>query len=229
MAMSLDQHDTLTPCSLTLEAILSNRNSIEFRDFSAYLQQTYCHENLSFWLTVRDYEENRGSREQCHEIINKYIHSHSPQEINIPCEMRQEILNKVLKDDTDPSIFLQAMDAVTELMRVNSFIPWLMISGCPPLSPALSSFSTPPASPSGSFFSFANPLTRLKRQSRLSFCSLDDDVVSMDCNASVRETQFTLKGRKRSFVKKDAIQNIPNIFPSADDRPSWAVWKKFLR
>lgn len=105
----------------TLESILELKNKhILYHDFIFYLQQTYCLENLLFYQDVQDYRRKpNASRYQF--IITQYILVNSPQEINIPCDMREElILNQVFSD----SSFDEAAESILELIHVNSFLPW---------------------------------------------------------------------------------------------------------
>ncbi|KAI9250053.1 hypothetical protein BY458DRAFT_444954 [Sporodiniella umbellata] len=59
-------------------------------------------------------------------MIQAYIQPNSPQEINIPCEIRRSILEFYSNGHWHPSIFHAAAEAVLELMRANSFVPWLL-------------------------------------------------------------------------------------------------------
>ncbi|CAO3594740.1 unnamed protein product [Absidia cylindrospora] len=84
--------------------------------------------------------------QQCMAIVDTHVQSNSCLEINIPCDMRHSILNKVLEDgneicDYHPDLFTPASEAVLELMRSNSFLPWLgqwdpSMLPTPPLSDA---------------------------------------------------------------------------------------------
>ncbi|ORY93451.1 RGS domain-containing protein [Syncephalastrum racemosum] len=106
---------------LTLEAVLGYK-SRWFDDFARYLQQSFCAENLAFWLAVQRYRHT--DEDECMAIVMNHIQPNSPQEINIPCEMRQDILSQVRQGAYQPAIFAAAADSVLELMRANSFIPW---------------------------------------------------------------------------------------------------------
>jgi hypothetical protein len=176
----------ITPSStFTLEEVLKNNTSLAFNNFRLYLLQTYCAENLDFWLAVQRYKHcivvffddqkcNQQAmayyeddewipkpvdigptmklkndleihlteseldqlpqskkvyinllRQKLHHILTTFICVNAAQEINIPCDMREEILYHVRSGNLHPTIFDPACDAVLELMRVNSFIPWL--------------------------------------------------------------------------------------------------------
>ncbi|KAF7723080.1 hypothetical protein EC973_002364 [Apophysomyces ossiformis] len=130
-----------TQAPLTLETVLYNTATELFHEFAAFLQQTFCIENLVFWMAVRHYQEcaqrhyqlfhdNPASntatlQAKCLAILDTHIQPNSPQEINIPCDMRQQILADVRDGNYHPAIFDTALEAVVELMRANSFIPWL--------------------------------------------------------------------------------------------------------
>lgn len=59
-------------------------------------------------------------------IIDTYLSPNSSQEINIHCEMRQSILEQWQTHGCyHPAIFDSARNSILELMRVNSFIPWV--------------------------------------------------------------------------------------------------------
>ncbi|CAO3678325.1 unnamed protein product [Rhizopus stolonifer] len=119
-------------CStLTLEYILQDSSSALFKEFASYLQQSYCLENLEFWLATQEYNECTNEKVlalRCEKMINIYIRPNSPQEINIPCDMRESILDFYHQGNYHPTIFGAAAEAVLELMRVNSFVPWAMMN-----------------------------------------------------------------------------------------------------
>jgi hypothetical protein len=141
--------------SITLETILDKEN-VYYEDFTSYLQNTYCYENLQFWQAAQNYREN-PTPDHYKNIIVNYIEPNSPLEINIPCDMREEIL---LKAQPHPYIFDEAAEAVLELLRVNSFLPW-------------SSFLYP-ASRHSLSPSFSFPRLYFHNNTRPSFSSLRD-------------------------------------------------------
>ncbi|CAO3638117.1 unnamed protein product [Cunninghamella echinulata] len=169
---------------LTLEELLKDTTTLSFQAFSDYLQQQYCIENLLFWIAVEQYKHDYKQEEevyyqqqqqqqlskdrihQCLNIIYTYIQPNSNKEINIPCEMRVDILTLVFEKQTyHPSIFFPASQAVFELMRANSFIPWLSewdpsLLPSPPPSTVSSSPSSPlSTSPSSSSQLPSSPIT----------------------------------------------------------------------
>ncbi|KAI8058845.1 RGS domain-containing protein [Thamnidium elegans] len=118
---------------LSLESILEDTDSDLFKDFATYLHQSYCIENLGFWLATQEYyQECSNRKELCQSMINLYIRANSTQEINIPCDMRQSILDDYNSENYHLHIFDDAAEAVLELMRVNSFLPWTTSSCSPP-------------------------------------------------------------------------------------------------
>ncbi|KAI8982230.1 hypothetical protein BDF20DRAFT_834870 [Mycotypha africana] len=129
-------HSVLNVQNLSLTALLEQQeNSEVYDDFILYLHQTYCIENLYFWQNVQRYKAN-PSWIQFEEMIENFILVNSPYEINIPCELREDILvlsnnnNNHLKiDDSNHKdlkidCFDAAAELILELLRVNSFIPW---------------------------------------------------------------------------------------------------------
>ncbi|SAL98309.1 hypothetical protein [Absidia glauca] len=170
-----------SPLPQTLEQLLSDTDSELFQDYQHYLEQSFCCENLYFWLDVQEYNDLCGQLEhdgegfqylqeqaarklspthqvlfhvlqqKCHAMIDTYIRPNSNQEINIPCELRQELLDQIFTvGNYHPRIFTRISKSVVELMRVNAFIPWISsysTSTATPLSfspqsPCLSTTST---------------------------------------------------------------------------------------
>ncbi|KAK4514073.1 uncharacterized protein ATC70_006081 [Mucor velutinosus] len=52
-------------------------------------------------------------------MIKNYIATNAPHEINIPCDMRRQLL-----DCHTPHCFDEAAESILELIRVNSYLPW---------------------------------------------------------------------------------------------------------
>lgn len=144
-----------TPDGLTLEMVLSNKTAAPFSlfDFSEYLKQTYCNENLLFYQAVIDYKErciayfgeenfdftSKSSilldpkellwfetlKNKFEIILQDFILSDSPQEINIPYEIRHQLLTSYqLKQSYNPILLDPACNAVIELLRISAFIPF---------------------------------------------------------------------------------------------------------
>ncbi|KAJ2963005.1 hypothetical protein NQZ79_g1952 [Umbelopsis isabellina] len=116
-------------------------------------------------------------------IVDTFLSPNSPQEINIPCEMREYILNQYrLQGCYHPALFNLAKDSVLELMRVNSFIPWVsQLQSSTPSSPALDNQSVSPTRSSLLFFGRKSH----RGDSNSSLGSEEDDETSIDddpCN-----------------------------------------------
>lgn len=104
-----------------LESILELKNKHElYQDFILYLKQTYCLENVLFYQDVQEYQY-KPTKSRYKAIIERYILVNSTQEINIPCEMRQDLINNQIYVK---SSFDQATESILELIRVNSYLPW---------------------------------------------------------------------------------------------------------
>ncbi|RUP45385.1 RGS domain-containing protein [Jimgerdemannia flammicorona] len=179
------------PVKPTFMQVLQNQSQAPFTldDFSAFLEQTHCLENLTFWLAVRHYKyyaytylgpgqgtnvtadvddlnntnfamslENLDDdltlvdgatefaftrreervldcehlahfailQEKMHFIVKTYIATDSPREINIPNTIRRQLLRQVTElGNYHPAVLAPPRDMVYELMRVNSYLPWL--------------------------------------------------------------------------------------------------------
>lgn len=102
----------------TLESILELKDE-RYIDFTIYLKHTYCIENLYFWEDVQAYRLE-PTVYKCNTILQHYIITNSPYEINIPCDMRE----KLLGNDASPTCFDETAEMILELIRINSFLPW---------------------------------------------------------------------------------------------------------
>ncbi|KAI8369705.1 RGS domain-containing protein [Blakeslea trispora] len=105
-------------CGLHNQESVLNPEHEHHSSFMLYLHHTFCTENYSFWQDVQDYRLN-PTLPMYQAMIDTYIVPNAPQEINIPCEMRQDILRQF-----SVCCFDQAAESILELIRVNSFIPW---------------------------------------------------------------------------------------------------------
>jgi hypothetical protein len=215
---------------LSLESVLEDPSSDLFKEFAAYLHQSYCIENLAFWIATQEYHHQECNHLQlCESMINLYIRPNSPQEINIPCDMRQTILDYYYQGNCHVHIFDEAAEAVLELMRVNSFLPWITSStsssscSCSPPTSSWSfdyqspsnynSWPSPPLkkkpnvihSPSTNSLSDKWNMMKLKQMSRRSCSSLDYSIDDTNNNAldSVTSATSTTSGtRYRSMLKR---------------------------
>ncbi|KAG0173454.1 hypothetical protein DFQ28_008405 [Apophysomyces sp. BC1034] len=163
-----------SPDGLTLEMVLQNQSPSPYslRDFVRYLEQTYCVENLAFYMAVEDYRQSVGHyfgplavaaapgktmtttttaarmvfdlsvgrqdmlepkeriafeslKAKFEDILQRFIFPDAVQEINIPCEMRQSLLQSCHNDQSyHPALLGPACSAVVELLRISAFIPF---------------------------------------------------------------------------------------------------------
>lgn len=102
---------------MSLESILESRDH-HYDNFSLYMHHTYCIENLYFYQDVQDYKRN-PTLNAYQTMIENYITTNAPHEINIPCDMRHQLL-----DSHTPHCFDEAAESILELIRVNSYLPW---------------------------------------------------------------------------------------------------------
>lgn len=103
--------------NISLESILESKDN-HYDNFALYMHHTYCIENLYFWQDVQNYRLNPAFTTY-QTMIKNYIVTSAPHEINIPCDMRQQLL-----DHHTPHCFDEAAESILELIRVNSFLPW---------------------------------------------------------------------------------------------------------
>ncbi|KAH8549610.1 RGS domain-containing protein [Umbelopsis sp. PMI_123] len=107
-------------------------------------------------------------------IIDTYLSPNSPQEINIHCEMRQAILEQWQTHGCyHPAIFNSARNSILELMRVNSFIPW--VSSIKQSLPQHPLDDSPPTRSSGLFL-----LRKSARSSNSSIGSEEEEDIDDD-------------------------------------------------
>ncbi|OBZ81527.1 hypothetical protein A0J61_10424 [Choanephora cucurbitarum] len=143
------------PEGLTLEVVLSNQAPSPFslKDFSDYLKSTYCCENLLFYQATVKYKtlcnlyfgdnsfdlsdrsaQRLSNQNQLHfemlkrefdHILREFVFNDAPQEINIPFEIRHQLLHLYQTQRLyHPNLLSPASNAVVELLRVNAFIPF---------------------------------------------------------------------------------------------------------
>ncbi|GAN02127.1 hypothetical protein MAM1_0017c01567 [Mucor ambiguus] len=102
---------------MSLESMLESRDH-RYDNFSLYMHHTYCIENLYFYQDVQDYKRN-PTLTAYQAMIKNYIATNALHEINIPCDMRHQLL-----DNHTPHCFDEAAESILELIRVNSYLPW---------------------------------------------------------------------------------------------------------
>lgn len=198
-----DDEDTISS-NCSLESILENPNSDLFKQFTLYLNQSYCIENLEFWLAAQEYYVNyNNNQEQLAEtMVNLYIKPNSPQEINIPCEMRQKILGLYKQRIFTSHLFEEAAEAILELMRVNSFLPWIHKSSSSYDWPS-SRHSSLDLSSVNSGTRYKSMLKRIKKSLLLGQTTANNNRKSND--SSILDTFFTPRSsilNDTSFWKK---------------------------
>ncbi|KAI7864803.1 RGS domain-containing protein [Spinellus fusiger] len=243
------------PLPPSLEDILDDTDSYLFQAFSSFLQQSYCHENLVFWLSVQKYKDDASVfhsldsfvlhqrseseayqytilQQNCHEILNAHIYPNAPQEINIPCDIRQDILTHVQLNQYPSTLFCAAAQAVLELMRANSFVPWIAESGyfCIPAHyPLSASLSFPDRWQLKQWIrysrtSFSSLGSVNNAEENISFDSLQPMASSLVCKSMFKRMKCTLG------LSKPLEMSVPKSKVSADSpRFMWAVWKKAQR
>ncbi|KAI9245353.1 hypothetical protein BDA99DRAFT_528154 [Phascolomyces articulosus] len=163
------QLDLPSTDGMTLEKVLQNQTASPFslRDFADYLEQTYCAENLAFYMAVSDYQQSArlyfGStpetldapviisgqpfrfceseqtmlnheeqirfetlKAKFEDIIERFILTNAPQEVNIPYELRHQLLQAYHEHQSyHPALLKPACVAVVELLRISAFIPFV--------------------------------------------------------------------------------------------------------
>lgn len=197
MTYSVDNNNS----TLSLEYILKNPASDLFKEFANYLQQSYCIENLEFWIATQEYKKCTNDTllaSRCEKMINAYIRPNSPHEINIPCDMRQAILELYHQGIFHPHIFGDAAEAVLELMRINSFVPWMMLNRCE------DKMSRMKHSSSSSSLTERWNLIKLKQISRKSWSSSSS---SFDYSSDDRFT-FSVSNYSNNSVYKSMLKKI---------------------
>ncbi|KAI9366291.1 RGS domain-containing protein [Pilaira anomala] len=193
---------------LSLESVLEDRESELFKDFATFLHQSYCIENLGFWIATREYEQECDEKRKslCQAMIQLYIRPNSTQEINIPCDMRQSILDDYNSENYHLNLFDDAAEAVLELMRVNSFLPWTSSSF------DLASNSSSASSTYSS--SDAAMATNIKNNHHKSWPPLSKKLIPLSNSLHGLSTSFSFskkfKQNRKSCSHLDYIQHQPH-------------------
>ncbi|KAI8093778.1 uncharacterized protein BX664DRAFT_385145 [Halteromyces radiatus] len=104
---------TIGEGGMTLEMVLNDQVAPPFslRDFTDYLDQTYSFENLAFYRAF-------------HWIIETFIQNNAVQEINIPADMKSQLLSYLEHQQYHPALLHPACSSILELLRVSAFIPF---------------------------------------------------------------------------------------------------------
>lgn len=205
---------------LTLEKVLENQASRPYslREFADYLEQTYCSENLSFYMAVTDYRESArlyfGSspdtlkshatvptldgqtmafwfrldeepllnhelqirfktlRAKFQDILERFIFTNAPQEVNIPYELRHQLLQTHRDQHCfHPALLKPPCVAVVELMRISAFIPFATDPDRMAIAATAAATPTVTPKPSKSSKSLLSPSSPSSPPRRLRSCS----------------------------------------------------------
>lgn len=213
-------NNTSVTDGLTLEKVLENQASRPYslREFADYLEQTYCSENLSFYMAVTDYRESArlyfGSspdtlkspatvptldgqtmafwfrldeesllnhelqirfktlRAKFQDILERFIFTNAPQEVNIPYELRHQLLQTHRDQHCyHPALLKPPCVAVVELMRISAFIPFATDPDRMAIAATVSMTPTITPKPSKSSKSLLSPSSPSSPPRRLRSCS----------------------------------------------------------
>lgn len=202
-------------CAISLEALDSPvllASGLPFRYTLAEQAYLSAEESIRFDLLKQKFAY----------IVDTFLSPNSPQEINIPCEMRQSILEQWQTHGCyHPAIFNSARDSVMELMRVNSFLPWMaQIQHSASNSQHLD--ASPPRRSSTLFL-----LRKLPRSSNSSIGSEDDDEMNPEDEGSSSHpdrqqystTAFFKRFTTTPWKSKDPPET-PSMEAQESDKPS---------
>lgn len=119
----------------SLNDILSNMapEPYSLKNFSVFVKQNHCLEILEFIKSVDVYGQyfnnnsNHLLKQQWDYILNTFIRVNSPMEINLPCNIRDDLLTKLWNQHQPllPSCFNNAVDLVKDLMKENVYLPFI--------------------------------------------------------------------------------------------------------
>lgn len=105
--------------------------SDDFRDaFAAYLDSTYCTENLLFYseatVFANEYEgaPPKTNEVRSGEVSATFVQSGAPLEINIEDQTRTSIVSRVVENKIEATLFEPAAEEVYRLMEADSFAKW---------------------------------------------------------------------------------------------------------
>jgi len=127
---SLEEVSSSSYGDRVLTEVLKNPEHLE--KFRAFLAANLCEENLLFYLEVEEFKKKQwNSTEEMHEeikrIVLKYLVDGAPSQVNVTCEIRTELSNKIDTDTSlassiplDVHIFDELQDSVWELMNCDS-------------------------------------------------------------------------------------------------------------
>ncbi|ORX59445.1 hypothetical protein DM01DRAFT_1332924 [Hesseltinella vesiculosa] len=154
-------------------------------------------------------------------MLDTYIRSSANQEINIPCDLRQDLIAHLDNGNFHPNIFTKLNKCVVELMRVNAFIPWISASHSSPQSPPTSSDMAPSLSTSSSHssptsFSFPS-FDRLSSFSKLKSPTLRSSLPALDTSTQCIQDilQEPASTRYRTMLQRVKVSLQPNTIKSS--------------
>jgi len=106
-----------------MELLLWKGSKDELTEFREFLHDQYSHENLSFWLEVEEFRNQKDMTQveiRAKEIFRKYFSEESTYELNVPAKTRLEIQEK-LKTNCTLEIFKEAQYATLILMAEDCY------------------------------------------------------------------------------------------------------------
>jgi hypothetical protein len=174
--------------SISLESILESKDD-HYDNFVLYMHHTYCIESLYFWEDVQNYRLNPAFTTY-QTMLQNYIVTNAPHEINIPCDMRQQLL-----DHHTPHCFDEAAESILELIRVNSFLPWYQDYNA---TTATKCYSTAKRSSLSLSMSFPDRWNLIKHQQSSSFSINRPSFSSVRSSSAVSMFNFMDKARNNA-------------------------------
>ncbi|XP_060716557.1 regulator of G-protein signaling 5 isoform X1 [Tachysurus vachellii] len=102
-----------------LESLLQSKAGLQV--FRWFLRSEFSEENLDFWLACEEYktmpETKLSSKAQI--IYTQFIAAEAPQEVNLDCETREVLMDRMDTPATDT--FVEAQQRIFTLMAKDSF------------------------------------------------------------------------------------------------------------
>mmetsp|Transcript_1469 Transcript_1469/g.1753 ORF Transcript_1469/g.1753 Transcript_1469/m.1753 type:complete len:304 (+) Transcript_1469:200-1111(+) len=122
---------------ISLEDVLSGARVAPYTkaNFMAFLESELAEENLEFVDSVKEYKgaiadgASVGSAdevvEKAQEVVDVYIHTEAPKQVNISSDMRSEVIDRLAEKQVDGTIFDEAEKEVKTMMGQGPFIRFL--------------------------------------------------------------------------------------------------------
>lgn len=126
----------------TLEEILDDKAShpYSFSNFVGYLSRNHCLETVEFTKDVsnytKKYNENPYSIEELNSlwkrILDAYVKTDSPKELNLPCEVKNQLISISVTSEQapSPSLLSRAVDLAKDMMKENVYLPFISSVRC---------------------------------------------------------------------------------------------------